>query len=279
MTPQDLLKHLDAAALWPVPSGGVAQGELAQAYQLALQVRALRQARGERPKGIKIGFTNRTIWPLYDVHQPIWGTVWDTTCHTLDAWGQGHARLDALCQPRLEPEVVFGLRATPRAGDTLEQLFQALDWLAPGFELVQSHLPDWRFAIADTAADSGLHGQLWMGPRTPVTNFAASGEQLAQRLAQANVKLHHGPALVHTGHGAAVLDSPLHALHHVVQVLAACPGAPPLQPGDVVTTGTWTDAPPIEAGQTWRAQFSWTPHPISLTLHQATTPTVEPLPT
>ncbi len=97
-------------------------------------MRALRQARGERPKGIKIGFTNRTIWPLYDVHQPIWGTVWDTTCHTLDAGARGHARLDALCQPRLEPEVVLGLRATPRAGDTLEQLFQALDWLAPGFE-------------------------------------------------------------------------------------------------------------------------------------------------
>jgi hypothetical protein len=34
----------------------------------------------------------------------------------------------------------------------------------------------------------------------------------------------------------------------------------------VVTTGTWTDAPPIEAGQTWRAQFSWTPEPITLTL-------------
>jgi len=266
MTPQDLLHHADTATPWPVASGSVAQGNVAQAYHLALQVRALRQARGEQPAGIKIGFTNRSLWPLYDVHQPIWGTVWNTTCHTLNAQGQGSATLAALHQPRLEPEVVFGMRHTPPPHATLDELYQAVAWLAPGFELVQSHLPDWRFVIADTAADSGLHGQLWIGPRTPSAPFAANAEQLAQRLAQASVNLFCNNTPVHTGYGAAVLDSPLHALQHVVKVLAECPGAPALQAGDVVTTGTWTDAPPIEAGQTWRAQFSWTPEPITLTL-------------
>ena len=33
------------------------------------------------------------------------------------------------------------------------------------------------------------------------------------------------------------------------------PGAPDLQPGDVVTTGTWTDAWPVAAGERWTAQF------------------------
>ena len=34
---------------------------------------------GWKPVGRKIGFTNRTIWPRYGVHQPIWGFVYEQT--------------------------------------------------------------------------------------------------------------------------------------------------------------------------------------------------------
>lgn len=264
MTPTELLSHIDDARLWPCVSGAVAEGDLDKAYQLALQVRDLRQARGERPAGIKIGFTNRTIWPVYNVHAPIWGTVWDTTVHEMPASGLAIASLDRLCQPRIEPEVVFALKKNLAATPSMDDLFDAIDWLAPGFELVQSHLPDWKFAIADTAADSGLHGQLWIGPRTSIAEFAADADTLASRLAASQVELFCDDTLKHVGLGANVLDSPLHALRHVVDVLSKCPGAPVLKAGDVITTGTWTDAPPVETGQTWKAVFDWAAHPISL---------------
>lgn len=264
MTPADLLNHIDQAKLWPLPTGAVAQADLDQAYQLALGVRALREQRGEKPLGIKIGFTNRTIWPTYNVHAPIWGTVWNSTVHELS--GPGVASVASLCQPRIEPEVVFGLRHAPPANPSLEDLFEAIEWLAPGFELVQSHLPDWKFVISDTAADSGLHGQLWIGAKTSVREFASNAQGLVDKLAQSTVTLFCDDAKVHAGQGANVLDSPLHALFHVCHVLAKCPGAPPLKAGDVVTTGTWTDAPPIKAGQTWHAEFSWTDDVIKLAL-------------
>ena len=57
------------------------------------------------------------------------------------------------------------------------------------------------------------------------------------------------------GFGSNVLDGPLHALKHFVEALRDCPGATDLQPGDVVTTGTWTDAWPVAAGETWSADF------------------------
>ena len=49
----------------------------AEAQALAVQdeIIALRRARGERTVGYKIGFTNRTIWPVYGVHQPIWAAT------------------------------------------------------------------------------------------------------------------------------------------------------------------------------------------------------------
>jgi 2-keto-4-pentenoate hydratase len=37
--------------------------------------------------------------------------------------------------------------------------------------------------------------------------------------------------------------------------LRECPDAPDLQAGDVVTTGTWTDAWPVAPGEKWVAQF------------------------
>ena len=264
MKPADLLEHIDNGKLWPWPSGAIANGNLDQAYQVALEVRALRQARGERPAGLKIGFTNRTIWPIYNVHAPIWGTVWDSTVHDLAGASQAKASVAHLCQPRIEPEVVFGLSRSLGPRPTLEALFDAIQWLAPGFELVQSHLPGWTFVIADTAADSGLHGQLWVGPKIPISSFAPDASTLVRRLASSSVELFCDGVSVHVGQGANVLDSPLHALAHVTEVLAQCPGAPTLEAGHVITTGTWTDAPPIKAGQTWRAMFDWAPEAITL---------------
>lgn len=264
MKPTDLLAHIDNAQLWPWLPGVIADGDLDRAYQLALEVRGLRMARGERPVGIKIGFTNRTIWPLYNVHAPIWGTVWNTTLHGIE--DNSAASIAGLCQARIEPEVVFGLRQALGANPTMQQVFEAIDWVAPGFELVQSHLPDWKFVISDTAADSGLHGQLWVGNKTPVGHLASDAQGLAQCLAQSKVSLLCDGANVHDGQGANVLDSPLHALLHVCQVLTACPGAPALSAGDVITTGTWTDAPPVKSGQTWHAVFDFTPAPISLAI-------------
>ena len=69
------------------------------------------------------------------------------------------------------------------------------------------------------------------------------------------MQLRRGDTVVDEGDGARVLDGPLHALHHFVLEMQRCPGAPQLQPGDVVTTGTWTDAWPVHAGERWRAEF------------------------
>ncbi len=253
MTPHQLLDHYDSAALWPADHGIAT--DLAAAYQSALAVRALRAERGEKPVGYKIGFTNRTIWPRYDIYAPIWGTVWSTTLQFCD--GRGEVDLAGTVQPRIEPEIAFGMAATPPPGATLEQLFDCVDWLAPSFEIVQAHAPDWKFAsAAEPVADSGLHARLLVGRRTPVRELAATGAALDARLAAAQLQLFHGDRRVDQGLGRDVLDGPLHALLHFVLEQQRCPGAPALQTGDVVTTGTWTDAWPVAPGQTWKTAIT-----------------------
>ncbi|SAL16679.1 2-keto-4-pentenoate hydratase [Caballeronia humi] len=265
MTPETVLAHHDTAALWPAADRqGSSTTDVASAYQDALAVRALREARGERAVGYKIGFTNRTIWERYGVFAPIWGPVWDSTltlCH-----GSGVVDLAGTSQPRLEPEIVFGIAATPPADPSLEDVFAGVDWLAPGFEVVQTHCADWKFTAAETVVDGALHARLLVGPRMPVRQIATSGSALDAALAAAHVRLYHGDALIDEGVGANVLDGPLHALLHFVREMQRCSGAPALKAGDVVTTGTWTDAWPIEPGQTWRSERDAPFAPLTITL-------------
>jgi 2-keto-4-pentenoate hydratase len=250
----ELLRHGDAGVAWPDTLRAALPVELEGAYALALQVRALRVARGERPAGYKIGFTNRTIWQRYQVFAPIWGCVWDTTLQRADDAGARLA-IGGLCEPRLEPEVVFGIAATPPPAPTLQQLFDCVDWLAPGFEVVQTHCPGWKFSAAETVADGGLHGRLLVGRPQPLQGFGADAQALDARLAALGVELSRDGEVLDRGRGANVLDGPLHALHHFVLEQQRCPGAPALQRGDVVTTGTWTDAWPVAPGQRCRAAF------------------------
>ena len=254
MTPQDLLSHSDSGQLWSESPSAAAGFDVPSAYQRALAVRSMRIARGELPRGFKIGFTNRNIWPRYRVYAPIWGTVYDSTLAFCD--GDGTVSLAGSCQPRIEPEAVFGMKSRPVADASMEDLFQAIDWVAPGFEIVQSHLPDWKFKAADSIADGGLHARLLVGKRVAMGELARSSDELDERLAATQVSLFQDDRIVDKGHGANVLDSPLRALHYFLQELRLCPGAPDLLPGDVVTTGTWTDAWPVQPGQRWSGVFS-----------------------
>jgi 2-oxo-3-hexenedioate decarboxylase len=241
----------DAAVRLPLPTALHPGFGMADAYAVADAARRLRIARGERPRGYKIGFTNRSIWPKYNVHAPVWAPVWDGTLTML---GGTHASLSlaGLVQPRLEPEIVFGFARSPRAGMSEQELTACLEWVAHGFEIVQTHFDDWRFQAPDTVADFGLHGCLLVGPRVPVGTFA----DLSAELAAVHLRLFRGEATVDEGNGSVVLDGPLTALRLWVDAMALQPQQWPIEAGDVVTTGTLTDAWPLVAGQRWHTRLS-----------------------
>ncbi len=246
-----LLAAYDAGSLMPLPSSEDAAFTMPAAFAVADALRTLRIARGEKPVGYKIGFTNRSIWQRYGVHRPIWGPVWDSTATLLDA-ATARLSLRGLSQPRLEPEVVFGFARAPRAGMSLAELQDCLDWVAHGFEIVHTHFEGWRFTAADTVADFALHGRLVVGPRVPVQGWAA----LAEDLAALRVELSCDRRVVDSGQGSIVLDGPLNALRLWVDAMAEHTPGWSVHDGDCVTTGTITDAWPLLPGQRWSTTLS-----------------------
>src|ERR1043165_1415257 len=195
---------------------------------------------------------SRPMRPASGVYQPMWAHVWSHTVHFAES-NKATLDLKRLVQPRIEPEVVFKLKApVPATSDPLAVLACA-EWIAPGFEIVQSHFPDWKFKAPDCTAAFGLHGALVVGAPVPVTD--ANRAMLAAALPTCAVTLSRGGTVIDRGVGANVLDSPALALVHLVRVLADQPQAPRLSQGEIVTTGTITDAWPVAAGESWSSDY------------------------
>src|SRR5215217_5040276 len=224
--------------------------DLDDAYRVTAGVRQMREAGGETALGRKIGFTNRTIWDEYQIDAPMWGYIYDRTVHDLDDMG-ATVSLAGLAEPRIEPEIIFGLAVAPVPGMDERALLECVDWVAHGFELVQSIFPRWEFTLPDTVAAYGLHGRLIIGPRHAL---ADTRDDWARDLSTFRIDLERDGTVVDQGRASNVLGGPLSALRHLVEVLASDPVNPPLAAGEIVTTGTLTRAFPLAAGETWTTQ-------------------------
>jgi 2-keto-4-pentenoate hydratase len=225
--------------------------DLATAYEVQHWIHRARIAEGARPVGRKIGFTNPDMWARYHVKEPIWAHVYDTTVVQLQGT-QAACSLGRFAEPKIEPEIVLHFRKALPAGTGLAGVLDAVDWVAHGFEIVQSHFPGWKFRAPDTVADGSLHGRLFVGPPQPM---ASLGDDPMATLAAFSLSLSCDGRPIATGVGANVLGSPLAAIAHLVSVLARQPHGQPLQAGEIVTTGTITTAQSVRPGEVWRSEI------------------------
>ena len=85
---------------------------LDDAYRVTALANELRVANGYKPVGRKAGFTNRQMWKEYGVSAPNWGYVYDRTLHDLAV----PLPLAPYTEPKIEPEIMFGLATAPSPG-------------------------------------------------------------------------------------------------------------------------------------------------------------------
>jgi len=249
----------DAATSIPPVTDADPSFDLANAYAVSAAITRRRVARGERPVGWKIGFTNRTIWEEYGVYAPIWGPMYHSTVHEVPFNETIESAPHGLAEPRVEPEIVFRVAAMPEPGMDDAALFACLDGVAHGFEIVDSIYPGWRFKAADTVAAFALHARLYHGPFAILTS-AGERAQWLPRLANFEIILSRDGVEIDRGRGTNVLGGPLAALGHFVTALDKMSGER-LKPGDIVTTGTVTRAFPVKAGETWSTRLIDLPLP------------------
>ena len=224
--------------------------DTAAAYAVADLIHAMRLAEGARAVGRKIGFTNPAMWAQYGVSAPVWAYVYNTTVTYLaDSPDTSTCSLRGFVNPKIEPEIIFHFHTSPPPDGDVAAVLACVDWVAHGFEMVQSPYPNWKFQAADAIAVGGLHARLLVGKRQPVDTLGAN---LQEALAAFTLALSCDGQLLETGKGANVLGHPLAAVNHLMQVLASQLPHQPLQANELVTTGTVTSAYSVQAGQTWQ---------------------------
>ena len=109
-------------------------------------------------------------------------------------------------------------------------------------------------------ADGGLHGRLFVGPRLELS--ADQRMTLAHDLSRLTISLSRNGETVDTGVGSNVLDGPIHALEHLLNVLGKDTLNPPLRAGEIVTTGTLTRAFPVLSGERWSTKSRGSTCPV-----------------
>jgi len=243
----EALAALDTGHQISLFSARLSAFDLDDAYRVTAAIRQMREMRDEMPVGRKIGFTNRMVWAEY---APMWGYVYNPTVHDLAEIGDTFS-LVGLSEPRIEPEIIFKLALAPAPGMDETALLACIDWVGHGFEIVQSIFPGWKFSAPDAVAAFGLHGALLIGPRHSI----APAEDWSRTLSTFEIDLKRDGTVVDHGRATNVLDGPVSALRHLVDILVRDQVNPPLAAGEIITTGTLTRALPVSAGETWTTEL------------------------
>jgi 2-keto-4-pentenoate hydratase len=233
--------------------------DLTTAYAVEAELTRLRAGQGATPAGRKVGYANKALWRILKLETLVWGNMYSDTFQYA---AENHASLslDGIRSAKIEPEIVLGLRE-PLSSETLDAAaaIKAVEWLAIGFEIIDCPYPDWKFQPADFVASFGLHAALIVGERKQVD--AAHIPTLLEQLPRFNVKVFKNGEFVEEGSGKNSLRSPALCLAELSRAIAHQPGALPLRPGEIISSGTLTAGHVIVRGDSWRVELEDLPLP------------------
>lgn len=210
----------------------VGQFTLAQAYEIQRASIQRRIQRGERHKGIKLGFTSRAKMVQMGVDSLIWGLLTDGMVEE----DGGIVDLARYIHPRVEPEVCFVTRKAIDAPLTALEAVDYLEAVAPAMEIIDSRYRNFKFTLEDVVADNCSSAGLVVGPWS--RNFDG--------LSNAGVRMQFDGRHVQVGSTAAILGHPLRSivqasrlLHHAQMSLPA---------GSLIMAGAATAAEALPPG-------------------------------
>jgi len=242
--------HADRRTLSTPPSSRDGL-DLATAYAVERELVHMRRSKGHETVGVKVGYANKAMWRVLKLDTLVWAHMYDDTVRYAGA-NVATLSLEHTISPKIEPEIVFKLKAPMDAGITeAAAALEAVEWLALGFEIIDCPYADWKYQPADFVAAYGLHAALIVGDPRPVA--AASISELVEQLAKFKVRLSKDGQLVEEGLGRNSLRSPALCLAELASAMAKEDSAEPLAAGNLVSSGTLTESTPIQPGATWTA--------------------------
>ena len=241
-----MLADLDARKPWRsfVPPAGLSTE---RAYALQGEVARLREGRGERVIGYKVGCTSRAIQDQLGIGEPIFGRIFDTGCFSAGA-RLAHGRFASLA---IEGELAIRLSKDLTCGPLSDdEYLSAIDSVFPVIELHHYVLPAAGHPAAALIASGGMHAGLVLPEQeVPCSGRVPDVEALEVAVDDRIVGVTRDPW---------TMGGPATTLRWLAARLAGC--SLQLRRGQVILTGSALPLFPVEPGRLVVA----TAHPLGV---------------
>ncbi len=247
----DLLNCLENKKYSELLSKTITDVTIENAYEISSMINSLRTAKGEILSGIKIGFTNKSLWEQYNVDTPIFGIMYDTTIKMNNA----KLNINKYLEPKIEPEIYFKFSKTPSSKMSDYELLACCSSFGIGIEIVNSIYKDWKFSVSDAIAGFGLHAEYSCLMEISLAKYKDKVKDLSENLSKFSVSLMRDGLLLEKGHSSNILaKGPIEALRRYVSF---CEQFMPdwLLLNKPITTGTITNAHDICEGERYTLKF------------------------
>ncbi len=217
--------------------------DVVDAYEIALINIRRRLDAGAVVAGHKVGLASEAMQQMMGVDEPDYGHLLDTMQY------HENTPIDAsrFCFPRVEVEVGFILgKDLPGAGCTNEDVIDAVEWVVPSIELIDSRIRDWKITLCDTIADNASSCGWVLGEQRVAIADIDTGD--------IDAELTRNGEVIAKGNSSAVLGHPLNAVSWLARKVESF--GVRLKAGDLILPGTATRAIDIRSGDHFVAEFT-----------------------
>ncbi|MDQ0257112.1 2-keto-4-pentenoate hydratase [Evansella vedderi] len=212
------------------------------AYLIQLEQIRQKVEKGAVIVGKKIGLTSKVMQEMFNVNEPDYGHILDNMVYK----NGETVLLDSFLQPRVEFEIAFVLKKDLTGPNvTVDEVIDAVDYIVPAIEIIDSRIKDWKFKYEDTVADNGSSGGAIVGGK-PIKLSDVD-------LPAIRMNVYRNGELMDTATAEAVMGNPLHAVAWLANALSRYDIS--LHREEIILSGALSKAVPIQDGDTFIAEF------------------------
>ncbi|MES2535096.1 MAG: 2-oxo-3-hexenedioate decarboxylase [Pseudomonadota bacterium] len=238
-TIQKLAQHLDRAEMQCEEVSKITDDhpelDWDDAYAIQDAIRAIKQARGTRIVGLKMGLTSLAKMKQMGVVDPVRGFLTD---YGVVADG-GECDTKGLIHPKVEAEIAFVTRVALRGpGCHIGDVLAATDFVLPAVEVIDSRYKNFNFDMKSVIADNTSAARFVVGGR--------SCNAMDLDLKNLGVVMEKNGVVVATAAGSAVLGHPAQSVAMLANMLGA--RGEEIPAGTLILTGGVTEAISVAKG-------------------------------
>jgi 2-oxo-hept-3-ene-1,7-dioate hydratase/2-keto-4-pentenoate hydratase len=236
--------HAEQTGEWTEPpSSRYPDVTVEDGYAIGIAVRDLKLAAGRSIKGHKIGLTSKAMRDMTGATEPDYGFIYDDW-FVMEGGSVSRASLN---RPMVEVELAFVMKERLQGPSVhVADVIRATDFVLPALELVDSrYQKSGSNMLVDSIADTAWCGGLVLG---------ANPMKLTDiDVRRVSASLTINGEIVETGSASAVMANPINAVAWLANTLHRFDTS--MEAGDVILSGSFIRATPINAGDSLVALF------------------------